>query len=501
MLKAAPIFTDHAVLQREKNIWFFGTAPEGAIVTLTLGSLTQTSAPAHNGRWELLLPPLPAGGPYDITLTDGTDTLTLHDIMIGEVWLCGGQSNMELNLKDAHEPEPALDTCDTSNVRLYHVCKRGILDEQFFAEEAASGWQLPSRDTCPYWSAVGYFFAVRLAKKLGVTVGLVNCNYGGTSASAWMSEEMLASTSVGQQYLQDYADGVAGLTEDEANAAYDAYLDYHCKWNEKMMACYAEQPDISWTEILERCGENRYPGPHAPKNPLRPHGLYDTMIRRIIPYTLRGVLYYQGESDENRCDGYRTLLTSLITQWRTDFRDDSLPFLLVQLPIYAVPEAPDAQHWCPIREAQAWAYRNIRGVGLAVILECGEFGNIHPTEKREPARRLYLQALREVYGLQTENTTAPLYRSYLPENGGIRLFFDNAECGLSTKMGTGFEVCGTDGSWHAAFAEVGEKTIFVRSDAVPHPVAARYAWRNFLIPSVFGTNGLPLAPFRTSEAY
>lgn len=498
MLKTAPIFTDHAVLQREKVVHIWGTGTDGTTVTLQLGNITRTSAPVSGGRWEILLPPLPAGGPYEITLTDGTDTIVLRDIMIGEVWLCGGQSNMELALKDALDPASALESCGESHVRLYHVCKRGFLDAQFYEEEAASCWQLPSADTCPHWTAVGYFFAQRLAAKLGVTVGLVNCNYGGTSASAWMSRDMLATTTVGQQYLKDYEDGIGTMTDEEANAAYDEYLEYHAKWNEKMMACYAEDPNTPWEEILRVCGENRYPGPHAPKNPLRPHGLYDTMISRIVPYTLRGVLYYQGESDDHRPEGYRTMLTSLIAQWRKDFRDDSLPFLLVQLPVYTVPEAPDAQHWCPIREAQAWVYKTIRNTGLAVIFECGEFAEIHPKEKREPARRLYLQALHHVYGMETENTCAPMYRTYLPEDGGIRLFFDHAESGLTARNDGGFEVCGEDGIWHAAAAEISKDTILVRSAAVPHPTAARYGWRNYLEVSIFAGNGLPLAPFRTN---
>ncbi len=501
MLKLAPIFTDHAVLQREKCIRIFGQCDDGAVVTLQLGDITRTSVPAHNGAWEILLPPLPAGGPYALTVTDGTDTITLHDIMLGEVWLCGGQSNMELNLKDADGAQEALASCAESNVRLYHVCKRGFMDEQFYREEAESCWNLPSEYTCPYWSAVGYFFARELAQKLGVTVGLVNCNYGGTSASAWMSKEMLASTAIGQTYLADYEQGVAGLTDEEADRAYDEYMEYHIAWNERVGKCYAENPNIKWSEVLEKCGENRYPGPHAPKNPLRPHGLYDTMVSRIIPYTLRGVLYYQGESDDHRPEGYRTLLTSLITQWRQDFRDDALPFLLVQLPIYGIEDNPELQHWCPIREAQEQVYRNLRNVGLAVNFEQGEFNEIHPKEKQVPAHRLYLQALQHVYGLQTENTTAPLLRYALPENGGIRVYLDNAQCGLESRGEGGFEICGTDGIWRPAKAEINGNTIFVHSDVVPAPAAARYGWRNYLPVTVFAKNGLPLAPFRTDRRY
>ncbi len=496
MLTFAPIFTDHMVLQREKPIRLFGTGTEGAIITAALMGVS-ASAPVLNGRWDITLPPLPAGGPLQLTVSDGTDSITLEDVMLGEVWLCGGQSNMELALKDAKDPQPALDRCADSNVRLYHVCKRGFMDEWFFKEEAGSCWQLPSPDACPHWTAVGYFFAQQLAEKLGVTIGLVNCNYGGTSASAWMSEEMLASTENGRHYLEDYRNGTEGLTDEEANRAYDEYLDYHCKWNERMGAYYAEHPHAKWAEVLEHCGENRYPGPHAPKNPLRPHGLYDTMISRIIPYTLRGVLYYQGESDDHRPEGYASLLQCLIAQWRRDFRDDALPFLLVQLPMFINEDEPDRKHWCKIREAQASVYRTVRNTGLAVIADCGEWNNIHPTEKREPARRLYLQALHHVYMLQEENTCAPMYRYCLPTENGLRLFFEYAECGLEMRQPEGFEVCGTDGVWHPAQASVNLDEIIVRSDAVSHPIAARYAWYNYGDVTVYAKNGLPLAPFRT----
>ncbi len=501
MMTLAPIFTDHAVLQREKPVCIWGSCTDGAVVALTMGNLVYKSSPALNGRWEIILPPLPAGGPYTLSVSDGTDTLALSDIMVGEVWLCGGQSNMELNLKDANGAPDALDSCDSSNVRLYHVCKRGFFDEQFYKEESASCWNLPSADTCPYWSAVGYYFARELAQKLGVTVGLVNCNYGGTSASAWMSREMLSETAVGRLYLEDYAKGTAGLTDEEADRAYDEYMDYHVKWNERAAECYAANPNIKWSEVLKICGDNRYPGPHAPKNPLRPHGLYDTMVSRIIPYTLRGVLYYQGESDDHRPDGYYLLLTSLIRQWRQDFRDEEMPFLLVQLPIYGVDDNPDLTNWCGIREAQEQVYRNIRNTGLAVILECGEWNEIHPKDKQTPAHRLYLQALYRVYGLQTEDTCAPTLRYALPENGRLRLFFDHAECGLEARDEGGFEICGTDGVWHPAQAQINEDTILVQSQDVPHPVAARYGWRNYTAVTVFAKNGLPLAPFRTSPIY
>ena len=497
MLRTAPIFTNHSVLQREKPVRIWGiSSEENEIITVSLnGCSVQTRV--RNQKWNVTLPPMPAGGAYELKISTQKEELLLSDIMIGEVWLCGGQSNMEMALINSDNPEPALEACQESNVRLYHVCKRGHFDKEFFREEEASAWQLPERDNCANWTAVGYYFGCLLAKKLGVTVGLVECNYGGTSASAWVSREMLESTETGKTYLKDYETGLAGLTEEEANQAYLDYCEYHRTWEKKSAECYQKNPDISWEEVLKICGENRYPGPPAPINPLRPYGLYDTMISRIVPYTLRGVLYYQGESDDHRPEGYEILLSCLIRQWRKNFQDENLPFLLVQLPMHGYEDTKHLKNWCIIRQAQENIYRNTRNTGLAVILDCGEFNEIHPKNKRIPAERLYLQALKEVYHLQEEDTTAPLFRCAYPEGQGIRIEFDNAESGLELRKQSGFEIRDDSGAWHPAEAEITENHILVKNSDIKNPTGVRYAWYNYGDVTLFGKNGFPSAPFES----
>ena len=497
MLKTAPIFTNHCVLQRDKPLHIWGTASgENEIVTVSLDSCSvQTTV--RNQKWKVTLPPMPAGGAYELKISTQKEELLLSDIMIGEVWLCGGQSNMEMALINSDNPELALASSQNQNVRLYHVCKRGHFDKEFFREEEASVWQLPERNTCANWTAVGYYFGCLLAKKLGVTVGLVECNYGGTSASAWVSREMLESTETGKAYLKDYETGLVGLSDEEANQAYLDYCEYHQNWEKKCAECYQNKPDISWEEVLKICGENRYPGPPAPINPLRPYGLYDTMISRIVPYTLRGVLYYQGESDDHRPEGYEMLLSCLIRQWRKDFQDENLPFLLVQLPMHGYEDTKNFTNWCIIRQAQEHIYRNIRNTGLAVILDCGEFNEIHPKNKRIPAERLYLQALKEVYHLQEEDTTAPLFRNAYPEGQGIRIEFDNAESGLEIRKQSGFEIRDDSGEWLPAEVEIRENSIIMKNPDVITPMAVRYAWYNYGDVTLFGKNGLPAAPFES----
>ena len=495
MLKLAPIFKDHLVLQREKPLHIWGSAEDGSVITAAIGEVS-AQAETVGGAWHAVLPPLPAGGPYTLSVTDGSMAVTVTDVMLGEVWLCGGQSNMELVMKDAAHPGALLQGCERSGVRLYHVGKRGFFDAQFYAEEEASGWQLPMPETTQYWTAVGYLFAQELAKKLGVTVGLVECCYGGTSATAWMSEAMLESTAAGRRYLADYEAGTAGLTDEEANQAYRDYCVYHNAWNERLSAFYQANPTGSWEEALAVCGENRYPGPPAPINPLRPHGLYDTMLRRITPFTLRGVLYYQGESDDHRPDDYEMLLTCLIREWRRDFADPALPFLLVQLPVYAELHTEHGDNWARIRLAQERVCRADRHTGMAVILDCGEYCEIHPKEKRPPAHRLYLQALRVVYGLQEADTTSPILREAIPEHGGIRLYFETSSP-LELRGSEGFEICGADAVWHPASPSVNGDTLLLTSPEVTYPVHARYAWYNYGPVTLFAKNGLPAGSFCT----
>ena len=495
MMKLAPIFTDHMVLQREKPLHLWGTGDNGTSITVTIGHVSGTAS-VRGGRWALTLPPLPAGGPYTLDCTDGTQTVQLADVMLGEVWLCGGQSNMELALRDSREPQAALDTCSDSGVRLYHVGKRGYLDAQFYAEEAASHWQLPSAEACQWWTSIGFYFRAMLARKLGVTVGLVECNYGGTSASAWMSEETLAGTSAGQRYLDDYARDMEGLTDEQACQKYLDYCEYHNAWQKRIDECYKENPGIAWNDALRICGENRYPGPLTPNNPLRPHGLYDTMLSRITPYTLRGVLYYQGESDDHRPESYETMLSCLIRQWREDFHDAELPFLLVQLPMFSYEGEQLRTNWAEIRQAQENVYRTTRNVGLACILECGEYNEIHPKEKKIPAQRLYLQALREVYHLQEKGTASPLVRTAYPAEHGVRAAFENVDNGLTLRGAGGFALCDENGAWHPAKATANGDSVLVTSENITHPTGVRYAWQNYGEVTLFEQNGLPALPFQ-----
>ena len=499
MLKLAPLFSHHCVLQRNKHIAVFGTCDSPSVTAEINGC--KTSAAVCDGKFLLTLPPMQAGGPYEMTVTDGTETITLTDVMIGEVWLCGGQSNMELELHSAKGGEELLRTLTPDlPVRFYYTPKQRMVDENLFAAEANCGWNTASPEGSRAWSAVGFHFAKIMSERLGITIGLIGCNWGGTSATAWMSRERIENIRELSPYLESYDQAMAGKTLEEHIAEYDAYLEYSEAWNKKYEEFQKLHPNGTWDEAQEYCGVNKFPGPMGPKNEYRPGGLYETMLQRVCPYTLAGVLYYQGESDDHQPQLYYRLLSEMILQWRADWNDDQLPFLLVQLPMFQYAYAPDYKHWCKIREAQQRVADTIQNTELAVILDCGEFDNIHPTDKFPVGQRLANLALKR-YGLCDSLTAdAPMYDSYTVNGETMTITLKNAPDGLIAKGSPlGFELAGADKQFVPAEAEFDGAQVHLRANGVAQPVYARYAWTNYMEVQVFGRNGLPLAPFRTAR--
>ena len=344
-MRTAAIFTDHMVLQREKPIQVWGDGKDGRRVTVTLGGQS-ASGTVRDGRWSVTLPPMPAAEGLTMTVRSGAVQIVYRDIAVGEVWLCGGQSNMEFEIKDELNGQATLDALTPAcGVRFYYTPKQRMTGGDFERIERKAKWTTASPEQSRAWSAVGLYLALELSQKLGVTVGLIGCNWGGTSASAWVSRDVLESDSALQAYLADYDNAVAGKTDAELNAAYDAYIAYQEKWWSDYCRLLEQQPDIGWNDALKIVGESRYPGPMGPKNENRPCGLYETMLQRVCPYTLRGFLFYQGESDDHHPETYETLLMALIGCWRRDWGEPDLPFLNVQLPMFQNAYDPDFKHW------------------------------------------------------------------------------------------------------------------------------------------------------------
>lgn len=553
--RAAAVFSDHMVLQRDKNIAVFGEGEDGERVTVTIwGPDTDAAlimaaahgqdadaalvmATAHGtvrgGRWQVMLPPQKAGCGYSMTVACGEYERRFTDIAVGEVWLAGGQSNMELELQNSHEGAQALSDDGAMhegkgpNVRFYYTQKMSYQDDAFFEQEAKSGWCCFGGGNTGAWSAVGYFFARKLAGELGVTVGVIGCNWGGTSASAWMDRDSLMEDTGLRSYVDEYEAAVAGKSVQEQIREYDEYEAYHAVWSKKAEELAKTDPMLAWDEVIARCGECKWPGPMGCKSPFRPSGLYQCMLERIIPYTMRGVIWYQGESDDHKPRMYEKLFTRLIGVWRRKWKDLSMPFLFVQLPMHRYQQDADFKNWPLIREAQANVYRTVKNTGMAVITDFSEWNEIHPKRKQQAGERLARQAMFHVYhALPARDAFGPMYRDKIvhpaaegEKTGRIELMFDYAEDGFlvstepsarqgcpadapdlteAEKRSLGFEIAGEDRRFVPAEHEICGSRIFVYADAVADPQYVRYLWTNYRIPYIFGARTrIPLAPFRT----
>lgn len=500
MLRLAPVFSDHMVLQREKEIIIWGeTDAERVVVSLSKHEVT---ANVKDGAFKVVFPPMDAGGPYTLSVKTKEDKLTLTDVVLGEVWLAGGQSNMELALQDSYEGRKELRRSERENIRYYQVPKVAYDCEELQEAEKKSRWTKPGEESSGTWSAVGYYFAKEISRKLGVTVGIIGCNWGGTSASAWMSREALERDQRISSYIEEYDKIVEHQDFDQYVQKRADYIAYQAEFDKKVAEYYATEKNPTWKGALEKCGESRYPGPMGPYSEFRPCGLYEMMLRKVCPYSLKGFLYYQGEEDDHKPETYYELFSALISLWREDWQDDTLPFLFVQLPIFREEGEEDYKNWPLIREAQMRVYQTIKNTGIAVILESGEFGNIHPVKKEVVGRRLALQAYANVYHLISEKEAfGPIFRDSFVDGDSMVLRFYHADGGfVSVGAVKGFELAGEDGVYYPAEYEIKGETIVLRSQRVTVPRFARYCWTNYQEITLFGRSGIPVAPFRTSRS-
>lgn len=525
-LKLAAIFSDNSVLQRGRSIAVFGSGPEGQRVEAVIRGQklsgmgeqeSRGSAYVRNGRFEIKLPPLEAGVEHSMQVTCGSEQIVRRNLAIGEVWLAGGQSNMEYELQNCTEKE-ALNRPANPMIRFYYTQKKSYMDEAFFETEDKTGWECFGDAGTKYWSAVGYFFGAKLQERLDVPVGIIGCNWGGTSASAWMPREAMAGDEELKIYLDIYDAAVAGKSEEEQLKEYDDYVIYQAEFDRKAEACYAENPNMEWSEVLEIAGECKWPGPMGCSNPFRPGGLYECMLRRVMPYSLKGFIYYQGESDDHLPHLYRKLFTRLIEQWREDWRDDYLPFIFAQLPMHRYKQDPDFKNWCLIREAQNRVYDTVKNTAMTCIIDQGVYNDIHPKMKQKVGERMCSQALELAYGFENvPDATGPLFDHAECGDGELILHFKNADRGFRVANippsaerpgydrtappaeSMGFEVAGEDGNYIPAAVEIRGDRIHVSADGVARPIYARYLWTNYGDVAVYGVNGIPLAPFRTDR--
>jgi len=484
------------VLQQGMKLPVWGTADDGEKVTvevlqplrpveeagIALGQSVSTIA--RDGKWMVTLAPLQAGGPGQIKIKGPENEITIHNVLVGEVWVCSGQSNMAMTVNRCENAEAEIADSANNRIRLMTVPRKAADEPQRDFEGA---WKVCGPDTVGGFSAAGYFFGRELEKQLGVPVGLINTSYGGTPAEAWTSRQKLAS----EPKLKPILDAFAAICQryPESRRRYEAAL---AKWKQRAAELRKEG---------KRPPRAPQP-PMGPDHPKRPGGLYYAMISPLQPYAIRGAIWYQGEANAGRAYQYRTLFSAMIECWREDWGQGDFPFLFVQLaPYMKIVEEPADSAWAELREAQLMTSERVPNTAMAVITDGGEQLDIHPKKKQIPGKRLALAALALAYGKDVDYL-GPRLEAMQIEGAKAILTFDHVGDGLACKGDelTGFAICGADRKFFNAEAKiVGRDKVEVSSPQVDKPVAVRFGWANYPVVNFYNRSGLPASPFRTDD--
>ncbi|GAA4311356.1 sialate O-acetylesterase [Compostibacter hankyongensis] len=437
------VIGDNMVLQQQSNVPLWGTARTGATVSITTSwdHHRYTVRADAGGKWKTEIATPAAGGPYEIVFSDG-EPLRVSNVLIGEVWVCSGQSNMEISLK-GYANQPVLNGNDiiahagNPQLRLFHL-KRAVSHTPL--EDAGGSWAVSAPEAAAGFSAVGFQFAKMLQETLHVPVGIIESSWGGTPIEAWMN----------RQSLQGF-------------------------------------PQVK----LPAAGAK--PSAHSPTD------LFNAMINPIAGYGIKGFLWYQGEANRSRSGTYAGLMAAMVQSWRQLWGGGTLPFYFVQIAPWAYPDHQEGV--ALLREAQYRASQDIPHSGMVVSMDVGSKTTIHPPDKTTIARRLLYWALGDTYGQKGIAYKTPAYRGIKTAGDSAVIVFSDIPGGLTTfgKPLDGFEVAGADKEFHPATARVVKSTVVVRSDAVPHPVAVRYVFKAWAVGTLFSTDGLPVAPFRTDD--
>jgi sialate O-acetylesterase len=454
-VKLPAIVSSNMVLQRNTTvkIWGWAAANEKiSIKTSWLKAAINVQADA-NGNWMIDAKTTDSKEPQTISLKSNTSDIKLENILFGEVWLCSGQSNMEMPMKGffgqpTFGSADAIAKANNPNLRLFNVTKYKGSSTPLKDVEKYSPWQEASAENVKNFSAVGYFFGNQLQEILDVPVGIINTSWGGSSVQAWISKEVMS-------------------TFDPLN---------------------------NIDELLQKN-----------KTSSTPTALFNSMLNPLIPYTIKGVLWYQGEANRGKPDMYKKLFPAMVADWRKRWNIGDFPIYYTQIAPYKYDGnklPPGKISSAFIREAQLECLNLIPNSGIAITLDIGSKESIHPPKKKEVADRLLYNALNKTYNFKTVDYLGPMYDAMEIKNGGISLKFKNAENGIFSydEELLGFEIAGEDKVFYPAKATIeARKTVLVKSDKVPNPVAVRYGWDNWMVGSLFGTNLLPASSFRTDN--
>jgi sialate O-acetylesterase len=472
------LLCDHMVVERRQPVHVWGKAADGEAVSVTFRGETRAATADNLGFWSIYLPASEAGGPFEMVIK-GNNSITLRDVMVGEVWVDSGQSNMEFSLRQALNGEAEVAAANHPNIRFFKVQRKSSPVPASDAD--AIPWQVCTPQSAGRYSAVAYFFARALDQQLNIPIGIIDSYWGGTYVEAWMSLRALSSSA-------DFMPAWALWAKTIEN--YDVLL------------ARRERRYAAWQESVAKAKADRRTPPEQPweqnlNNADMPTGLYNAMIAPLTPFPIAGVIWYQGESNASveRGPTYAAMFAAMIRDWRRAWGIGDFPFLFVQLPNY---RSGPTSKWMELREAQLQTLA-VDNTAMAVTIDVGEAANLHPPNKQDVGHRLALAARALAYGEKLEYS-GPLFRAAAPDAGGLRIWFDHVGAGLEARDGAplkGFQVAGADRRFQAADARVDGVTVVVSSPNVAQPLYVRYAWADAPECNLYNKDGLPASPFRS----
>lgn len=476
----APLFGDHAVLQRHVPVPVWGDAPPGEEITVSFRDHEHRAIADSQGRWSVTLPPMEAGAPGKLVARGKSGEARATDILIGEVWLCSGQSNMAFRLDETGDRDE-IARAQHPDIRHFFVPQTVSLEP---ARHVKGSWTVCTPETAGKFTATGYFFAVEIQARLGVPVGLINSSVGGTQIESWMSAKTLASDPAFAIVRERWANVIAGYPKARAD----------------FEAAYGWWHNANGKERLEaaKLGKRKPLPPQRPRHRNAPSSLYNGMIDPLAPCAIAGVLWDQGGANATRANEYAALFKAHITGWRTRWMQPEMPFYFVQNPNYRDPQSP-GDNRAKLREAQAAAL-SLPHTGMAVAIDIGEPDNVHPRNKRDLGKRLALIARAKTYGETALVCGGPVFINAEREGKNVRVRFKTSGQKLISRSPAsvlnGFELAGNDGKFHATAAQIENDCVILTSPSVKSPAFVRYAWGDDPACDLANDTGLPAAPFR-----
>jgi sialate O-acetylesterase len=480
------IFGDHMVLQRDMRTPVWGKADPWETVSVSIGSRHAQTVADESGKWRVALEPMAVSAEPLEMKVQGKNTLVFQDVLIGDVWICSGQSNMEWSLAKSDGGSQALARADYPEIRFFELANRVTFTPQ---DDCEGKWVVCSAGSkeLAAFSGVAFFFGREIFESQGVPMGLIGSYRGGTPAQAWMSFEALDSVPALKHFADDYIQKKENLPQ--------------------AIETYKDETLPAWTRAVKQWREE--PAPKGPKprwpippnnNPKAPTVLFNGMINPLVPYGIKGVIWYQGENNANQPEEYAALFPALITSWRELWGQGSFPFIYVQLASYEA--KTDKYSWPVVRNAQLETLK-VSNVGMVVTIDIGAKNTAHPRDKENVGKRLALAARHLAYE-EDLIYSGPLYRSMHIEGDRAVVEFDHVGSGLMTDSpGTplqAFEIAAADGVFVPAEAVINDDTVVVVAPSVEEPVFVRYAWANWPnpAPNLYNREGLPASPFNTA---